>query len=105
MKQTFKEFTHPIDEDVDLMKQVKTAFREVAKLTDVNDHTGARILSAKILQMPLLAKEYEKLHKSHMSLGYLSPKLSDARNVLDKKLEKSAKSKGPDVYKLYHNAL
>ena len=65
---------------------------KIAKLTDRNNHTEARVLLAKALKNKDLEKAYHAINTIHIYLRRAN-ETNIARNALDKKLFKYAKQK------------
>ena len=65
---------------------------KIAKLTDQNHHTEARIELAKALRLKDLVKAYEAVDTIHLYLRRAN-ETNVARDALDKKLFKYAKGK------------
>ena len=88
----------------DLLKEKKEASKvnidKLAKFTDRNSHTEARIFLAQMLRNKKLEQMYEHLDALHMFFGDIND-LKDARSRLDKMLFKQAErefSNFKDIY-------
>ncbi len=77
---------------------IKENFEEIAKLTDDNNHSEARILGAQILKDKKLEKVYTAIKDIHSYFGYLPSELSKLRYEIDKEMFKIAKSKLGDKF-------
>ena len=87
MKRDGHEFTIDMREEVELTEAVSDAYvKQIARMTDRNDHFGARIELARMMKDKELMKMYDSLEKMHrMNLGG-----NDAltlRSKLDKNLK------------------
>ena len=60
--------------------------KKIAKLTDVNDHTGARIEIAKVLKDKKAVADLEKIAAEHGRLGHMPHNLIRDRDAITKKL-------------------
>ena len=74
--------------------------KQVAKLTDANDHTGARILLAtKVLKNRKIASIYDHIGEISSLMGYLPSELDTLRYYVDKNmLKKALNQKGLEAY-------
>ena len=82
------EFSH-LTEGKELNQQIIV---KIAKLTDQNNHTEARVVLAKALRNKDLEKAYHAINTIHIYLRRAN-ETNIARNALDKKLFKYAKQK------------
>ena len=79
-------------------------FDNIAKLTDYNDHTGARIEGAKILKDKKLEDVFKAIEVIHSYFGHLPSSLSTIRSEMDKKMFAIAKKKLGKDYESFHDA-
>ena len=79
----------PLTEGKELNKQI---IAKIAKLTNYNNHTEARVVLAKALRNKDLEKAYHAINTIHIYLRRAN-ETNIARNALDKKLFKYAKQK------------
>jgi len=77
---------------------IKENFEKIAKLTDDNEHSQARILGAQILKDKKLEKVYTALRDVQDYYGSLPSVLSKIRNDIDNDMYRIAKSKLGDRY-------
>ena len=74
---------------------------KIAKMTDQNDHTGARLLLAKSIKNKKMEKAYAGIEDIQTYLGHLPEGLYHTRQELDKEmfaLVKKNYSNGNEVY-------
>jgi hypothetical protein len=71
--------------------------KNIQKLTDINDHTGAVLKLAKFLKDPYYISVLNGIEKVHNKLGYLPAEYSSARNFTLNQLLNIAKDKLPGV--------
>ena len=74
----------------------------IAKLTDQNHHTEARIVLAKSCKLKDLVKAYEAVDVIHMYLRRAN-ETNIARDALDKKLFKYAQQKFSNYKEIYNS--
>lgn len=75
--------------------------KKLAHLTDINNHTEARVLVAKTMGDKKLLAAYQAIETLHMYFGHLAHGLSDARYAIDKTMFAHVKahySNGQEVY-------
>lgn len=62
--------------------------REVAFLTDINNHTEARLLIANAIGDRQLVNAYSRIKREHERIGHLPNRLAVKRLQLDRQLER-----------------
>ena len=75
--------------------------KRVAKMTDHNDHGGARILVAKTIKNKKMLAAYEGLDRINAYFGHSPQEMISIRNKIDKQLFDFLKknySNGQDIY-------
>ncbi len=94
-----------ITDKKDLLKEAKAfpanIIKEIANLTEFNDHNGARILLAKTIKNKNLEKAYQGIANLVDYYGHMPQDLGKIRYEIDKKMFKHVKqtySNGQDVY-------
>lgn len=84
----------------------KKALKDIAQMTDDNDHTQAIITGLHLMGNDSvirgLIKKMEKLEVEHNKLGYLPT--PNERNAVGKKLQSIAKKRLGDKYDEFHGA-
>lgn len=63
-----------------------STLRKIRQQTDINDHGGALLTTAKGLGCDELATQIAEVNRRHLELGHLSPELSYQRERLYKQL-------------------
>ena len=79
---------------VDIIKRIQ-------KMTDQNDHTGARMLAAKSIKNKKMLAAYEGLDAINAYFGHSPQEMISLRNQLDKRLFDFLKknfANGNDIY-------
>ena len=82
--------------------------KDIAQMTDDNNHTMAIITGLKLLGTDSLIKglikKAEAIETEHDELGHLSPDLSSRRRKIGAELDKLAKKRLGDKYSAFHGA-
>ena len=84
-------------EKVELDKRI---ISKIEKLTDYNDHNGARIMLAKEMKLKSLIKGYEAIRVLHDMFRQMNEMMA-ARNKLDGMLMDAAKRKYSNFQDIY----
>lgn len=84
----FKEYLNNL-----LEESAGDAIDKIAKLTDRNDHSGARILGAQYLKNKKLERIFTAIKDIHLVERSLPPQIKDYRYEKYKEMMKYAKSK------------
>ena len=63
--------------------KLNRAIRTAARMTDWNDHTGARRTYSKLFGYDDLTARYDELSRLHMEAGHLTSDLRDVRDAID----------------------
>ncbi len=66
--------------------------KKIAKMTDQNDHTQARIEIAKVLKDKKAVSDLEKVDAEHKRIGHIPYNLIRDRDAVEKKLLKQVKA-------------
>ena len=83
----------------------EAVLKEIAELTDINNHTEASLLGAKALKATKLVKKLELVLKLQDLEGHLPMGLSEYRTRLNKELMEAAKrALSPEDYERFHGS-
>ena len=94
------------EEKVDeAMKIAPQAFKQLAKLTDNNDHNRAVMEGFKLFRNKKMAKAAEGLMMMHEAFGHMPQELLKVRNMMYEILFKEAKKKlSPEDFKKFNGS-
>jgi hypothetical protein len=82
-----------------------TTCKAIAKKTNWNDHTGALIAGARLLNCDNLVIEFQKIAEIQKKAGYLPAPAKDARYILYTEMMETAEKQLPkEMYNIFHGS-